>query len=413
MSDEWVVFPIEDDDSIDARWQHSKANSTTSVELYVELLRRGNQALNVTSNPSPTHTPTPMPIITQETPNPSVPSPSSTPSDDPNVNLGESSQLIPWDDGNESNELIDSPSEDDVDVDEETIANDIIVPPTPYAQCPPLDEYEEDNSWRTWVCDTTYTEDGELEKGMIFDSKVDLLEAVRVYHIRRNVEYRTETSNQTSLSLKCKRGCSWKLRARVNPYSTSWFISKYNGKHGNCVLTSDTASAGHIHLTSSVINNVIRNCVSKDPSIKVSVVRQMVKDRFGIEVTYKLAWCAKQQALLSIYGTWEDSYSLLPRFLKALQQCNPGIVVEWFFKEDNDVGVYVRPNIRTFQRVFWAFRPSIEGFKFCKPLIAIDGTHLYGKYCHTLLTAIVEDGNKGIFALAFALVENEYITAWS
>ena len=114
------------------------------------------------------------------------------------------------------------------------------------------------------------------------------------------------------------------------------------------MLGSDTVSAGHIHLTSSVINNVIRNCVSKDPSIKVSVVRQMVKDRFGIEVTYKLAWCAKQQALLSIYGTWEDSYSLLPRFLKALQQSNPGTVVEWFFKEDNDAGVYVRPNIRTF-----------------------------------------------------------------
>ena len=144
------------------------------------------------------------------------------------------------------------------------------------------------------------------------------------------------------------------------------------------MLDSNTVTAGHIHLTSSVFNNVIRNCVSKDPSIKVSVVRQMMKDRFGIELTYKLAWCAKQQALLSIYGTWENSYSL-PRFLKALQQSNPGTVVEWFFKEDNDAGVYIRPNIRTFQCVFWAFRPSIEGVKFCKHLIAIDGTHLYGK----------------------------------
>ena len=43
---------------------------------------------------------------------------------------------------------------------------------------------------------------------MIFDSKEALLEADRVYHIRRNVEYRTETYNQTSLLLKCKRGCS-------------------------------------------------------------------------------------------------------------------------------------------------------------------------------------------------------------
>ena len=69
-------------------------------------------------------------------------------------------------------------------------------------------------------------------KGYDIDSKDALLEAVRVYHIHSNVEYRIETSNQTSLSLKCKKGCSWKLRARLNPYSTSWFISKYNGKHG-------------------------------------------------------------------------------------------------------------------------------------------------------------------------------------
>ncbi|XP_057520696.1 uncharacterized protein LOC130800969 [Amaranthus tricolor] len=211
-------------------------------------------------------------------------------------------------------------------------------------------------------------------KGYDIDSKDALLEAVRVYHIHSNVEYRIETSNQTSLSLKCKKGCSWKLRARLNPYSTSWFISKYNGKHENCVLGSDTVSAGHIHLTSSGFINVIRNCVSKDPLIKVSVVRQMVKDRFGIEVTYKLAWCTKQQALLSIYGTREDSYSLLPRFLKA---------------------------------------PSIEGLKFCKPLIAIEGKHLYGYYCHTLLTAIAQDVDKGIFLLAFSLVEKECITAWS
>ena len=113
------------------------------------------------------------------------------------------------------------------------------------------------------------------------------------------------------------------------------------------MLSTKNVSAGRIHLTSSVINNVIRNCVAEDPSIKVSVVRQMVKDQFGVEVIYKRAWCAKQQALVSIYGTWEDSYPLLPRLLKAMQVSNPGTVVEWSFKEDNDVGVYVRPSIRT------------------------------------------------------------------
>ncbi|XP_057524317.1 uncharacterized protein LOC130804037 [Amaranthus tricolor] len=140
----------------------------------------------------------------------------------------------PWDDGNECNELIDDPSKDDLDVDEDALATDmtlgnipIIVPPTPYALCPPLNEYEEDNSWRTWACDTTYTEDGELEKSMTFDSKEALLEAIIVYHIRRNVKYRTETSNQTVLTLKCKRGCSWRLRATFDSYLSSCRIVTY------------------------------------------------------------------------------------------------------------------------------------------------------------------------------------------
>ena len=137
---------------------------------------------------------------------------------------------------------------------------------------------------------------------------------------------------------------------------------------GVVVLSSDNVSAGHIHLTSYVINNVIRDCVAQDPSIKVSLVRQMVKDQYAVEVTYKRAMCAKQQALLSIYGAWEEFYPLLPRFLKAMQVSDPGTVIEWFFKEDNDVGVYVCPSIRTFQHVFWAFKLIIEGSSIANPL---------------------------------------------
>ena len=61
----------------------------------------------------------------------------------------------------------------------------------------------------------------------MFDRKEALLEAIRVYHIRKNVEYRTETSNQIVLNLKCKRGCSWRLRATFDSYLSSWRIITY------------------------------------------------------------------------------------------------------------------------------------------------------------------------------------------
>ena len=79
-----------------------------------------NQAINVSFNPSPT----PMPMSTQESQNLFVLSPSCTPSQPPPnqvttdemVNLGESNEMGPWDDGNERSELVDDPFEDDVDV---------------------------------------------------------------------------------------------------------------------------------------------------------------------------------------------------------------------------------------------------------------------------------------------------------
>ncbi|KAK9982949.1 hypothetical protein SO802_032474 [Lithocarpus litseifolius] len=54
--------------------------------------------------------------------------------------------------------------------------------------------------------------------------------------------------------------------------------------------------------------------------------------------------------------------------------------------------------------VFWSFGPSIDGFKYCKPVISIDGTHLYGKYQEKLLVTMTTDANNKVFPLAFAVV---------
>jgi len=54
-------------------------------------------------------------------------------------------------------------------------------------------------------------------------------------------------------------------------------------------------------------------------------------------------------------------------------------------------------------RVFWAFNPCIEGFKYCKPIVQVDETFLTSKYCGTLLTIIRQDGSRNNFPLAFAI----------
>ena len=66
-------------------------------------------------------------------------------------------------------------------------------------------------------------------------------------------------------------------------------------------------------------------------------------------------------------------------------------------------------NEEVFQRVFWAFHPSIEGFKHCRPMLAINGTHLYGKYKGTVMIAMGYDENNQLFFFFFALIEGENV----
>lgn len=68
--------------------------------------------------------------------------------------------------------------------------------------------------------------------------------------------------------------------------------------------------------------------------------------------------------------------------------------------------------IVTFKRVFWAFKPCIDGFKHCIPVIQIDGTHLYGPYPGVLLSATSVDGFSHILPLAFTIVEAENVSSW-
>ena len=70
------------------------------------------------------------------------------------------------------------------------------------------------------------------------------------------------------------------------------------------------------------------------------------------------------------------------------------------------------PNTEIFQRVFWSCKSSIEGFEHCRPVLNIDGTHLYGKYKGMLMIAMRCDGNNHLFPLAFAITEGENIDSW-
>ena len=62
--------------------------------------------------------------------------------------------------------------------------------------------------------------------------------------------------------------------------------------------------------------------------------------------------------------------------------------------------------------VFWSFSPRIDGFKYCKPIISINRTHLYDKYQGKLLVTMAIDANSKVFLLAFAVMDCESGSSW-
>lgn len=82
-------------------------------------------------------------------------------------------------------------------------------------------------------------------------------------------------------------------------------------------------------------------------------------------------------------------------------------MVEWEHQSTTLQGDHI------FKYLFWAFKPSINGFKSCRPVVSIDATYLYGKYEMTLLIAAGIDANNNIFPLAYAVVALESYDAWS
>jgi len=131
-----------------------------------------------------------------------------------------------------------------------------------------------------------------------------------------------------------------------------------------------------------------------------------IKNHIEYTVSYKRAWHAKQKALAMEFSDWEESYNHLPRRFKAMQNSNPGTIVKYvthpyIVGDVQDMSIYI------LQRVSWSFKPCIEGFKYCKLIMQVDGTFLTRRYNGTLLTTIGQDGNHNIFPLAFAIVEGE------
>ncbi|XP_057730577.1 uncharacterized protein LOC130945903 [Arachis stenosperma] len=256
-----------------------------------------------------------------------------------------------------------------------------------------------------------FVADGEFAVGMEFSSREAVIKAIKEYTIRRSVDYRVYESESLTFYAKCTQygsGCDWLIRVSMISRKYCWVIRRYNGSH---TCTRATISQDHSKLDSNTIAEAIKPLVEADPSLKVKSVIAELQSKFNYTVSYRKAWLAKQKAVEKIYGGWEASYEALPIWFGAMCHKEPSAVVHFetmpAYQRDDLVA-----DIRVLHRVFWSYYPCIRAFRHCKPVVQVDGTHLYGKYKGCLLVAVSQDGNNNIVPIAFAIVEGETSDAW-
>ncbi|XP_021626971.1 uncharacterized protein LOC110625640 [Manihot esculenta] len=248
--------------------------------------------------------------------------------------------------------------------------------------------------------------------GMIFSSRDVVAATVKEYHLRHHHQFCYHETREKTYSIKCKdkdSGCAWRLRASKKEGEDIWKIMKYSGPH---TCTNSQLTKNHSQLDENSICSFIFALIEQQPDIKIAALQAEVWDKFGYKPSYQKTWKAKQKEIARLYRGWDESYSRLRRFMTALHHFNPETV---YMIEDNPhwINERLNPMCRIFDHMFWAFKQSIEGFKYCRPVISIDGTFLYGKYTGYILCAIALDGNNKLFSLDFAIVDKEDGDNWS
>ncbi|XP_059294655.1 uncharacterized protein LOC132047660 [Lycium ferocissimum] len=158
----------------------------------------------------------------------------------------------------------------------------------------------------------------------------------------------------------------------------------------------------HCNLDTNMIATVLDGDIAKSPRHPIKDYITAVPKVYRKIVSRRKAYLGRRRAHAIVYGNWEGSFRKLSRYMTATSQH----FNHWLLLNESSNRLWCAVNI--FEFVFWAFKPCIDGFDHCRPIISIDGTHVYGVYDIKLLIAVEMDANGVIFSLAFVIAANEW-----
>ncbi|KAE8703397.1 hypothetical protein F3Y22_tig00110472pilonHSYRG00505 [Hibiscus syriacus] len=131
-----------------------------------------------------------------------------------------------------------------------------------------------------------------------------------------------------------------------------------------------------------------------------------------------MEFASKEEAMMAI-----KSYNIRNSVKSRVDRSNTEKYVCYCVQRDNGCQWMVRVSKRKRKNNLWELtrynvlihvvQQCINAVKYCKPVVQIDGTFLYVKYKQVLLLVVVQDENRNILPVAFALVQGEDTESWA
>nr|XP_025887999.1 uncharacterized protein LOC101263434 [Solanum lycopersicum] len=221
------------------------------------------------------------------------------------------------------------------------------------------------------------------------------------YKIKNNFNCKVKRSDQQSYVLVCfSDKCGWTMKASCRKKSDIFIVRNFNSEH-TCpirerVLTKVQATVRFVSgVTAPKLVNYKRIYTPRD-------IIDDIREYYGVEISYQQAWRAKERALSMIRGKPSAGYRRMPRYIHMLKTVYPDSYIRMHKTKEDE-----------FMYLFIALRPFIRGFKYCRPVVVVDGAHLSGAYKRTFVSASTLDGAGCIFPLAYGVVDTENDCLWT
>lgn len=205
---------------------------------------------------------------------------------------------------------------------------------------------------------------GSFSVNETFKSKQHLWGAVDSFHMKENIEIAVTSSSKSELVVRCKnQRCKWKLHATPRRVGSNWTIKTCPYSH---TCHGPASQLNQPELTVEIIAQEICKDIQQDLELKIIKLHELVLKKFpGAQPSYKNLWHAREIVIAELFGSWEESYALLPRLFEAIKASNPETKVD--LQSDS----MAESGHQQFKRVAWAFGPCINAYLFLRPVISV------------------------------------------